>query len=727
MRYVFRTAIAPLLAATTLLASPAASQPGGESPLRWLRDLGAESLPPLAPRTADASAALVVPVPGATYVFSRRADGALEARRRLAADPSAPFGTAVAAGGVVVSTPEGSLSRWRLAADATPTLQWQRELGERATSLGWDGGERVFAATWSGKLVALAAGDGRLLWATDIGGRAEAPPLVAGGDVLVATKARSLARLTAASGAVRWRVALPGVALHPPALIGDPTRFVLCGTWDGQLIAHDFVTGRARWSVTLPAKLAGPPLAFEDFVAAVTVDGTVHAYDSSGQVRWSQPGSSDGPATLLLHAPRDGARKLLVVSRTLAALDVENGSRTADYPKGAAEELKQRFADAMLDGVKTYSEGEKRVLLEQQAFEIAGPVFGPARLSAGGIAFGTEEGWAYLFDAARLRPQARYRAGQPCSAVSHAGGRIVAMTGEEIFALDATTGRVLWRRSVGPDARLSASDDAFHVVGNGRAQSLDPQDGVSRRTLRGSFRWAVPAASGSAETPWLTDEASGGVRAQWPSGQPGGEPLAVGGEVLPALPAGARSWLVATREGKVLEIAWEPPAAGEAGAGRLAAKWETVLDERVTELRLAGGRVFARTEPGSLVAWDESRQEVLRTKLRRDERFEVIPEAPALLVWGAADLRVHDWTSGTKVYESKTPAPVLAAVLTGTSLVCVDRRGVVSRMDTAGASAATTTPLGLPLVGAVRMGEGFLVTTAAGEVGRVDFKRGDAR
>jgi len=315
----------------------------------------------------------------------------------------------------------GTVSLWAVPATGDLRLRWRRELGERVTSLGWNGGPLVFAATWGGRLTALSAEVGSAQWSIDIGGRAEAPAAADGGSVYVATKARTLLRIDTKTGLVRWRATLPGVALHRPAFVREPapgsaserTRCVLVGTWDGQLVAFDVLTGRRAWSAALPARLASAPLVAPGLVAVVTADGAVRAYDLTGHALWTTPGAADGPATLIWQESVGTAPRLLSVSRLLVGLSPSTGERSADYPRGALADLQRRFADAMLEGEKTYSGAEKQAIQEQEAFEISGPLFGPARLFADAsaspsqLAFGSEEGWAYAFDAGTLRPLAR--------------------------------------------------------------------------------------------------------------------------------------------------------------------------------------------------------------------------------------------------------------------------------------------------------------------------------
>jgi outer membrane protein assembly factor BamB len=704
--------------------------------MRWLADLGAESLV-ASPRAVVAGGRpIAVSVPGAAYVFAVDPDGTLRERKRLALDPSAPYGMAVTESGIALASKEGSLSLWSFRSSGDVSLRWRRELGERATSVAWDGGDLVLVATWRNRLFALSAADGRSLWTTDTGGRAEAPAVVADRDVFVATKAKALLRIDAATGLVRWKVALPGLALHPPVVSGGKPRRVFCGTQDGQVLAYDALSGKVGWSVGLPAKLAGAPVLWSTSVApvtvaAVTVDGTVHAYDPSGQPRWTQPGSSEGTASLLLSSSGGATPRLLVVSKVLVALDLDTGTRLADYPRGAVEDLRRRFADAMLEGVKTYSEGEKQTLLEQQAFDVSGALFGPGRLVGPHVAFGTEDGWAYLFDASALRPLSRYRAGQPSTGVPVlAGERVLAGTGEEIFGLDPSTGRMLWKRILGAEAGPITGESTLGIVAGGRVYAVDPRDGVPRWSVRGRFRSVAPpapvASGASPTTPWLADDGEGNLRALWPSGRLEGEPLPAGGDLLPVVASSDRSWVVAVREGKAFGVTWED--SGSSG-GHLVRTWEKTFEERLADVRLAGGRMVVRSEGGSLMGVDASARELWRLRLSSGDRFELLPQAALLLIMSATDLRLYDWASGQLTFQWNVLSPAVAADVRGRSLLWLDRAGDAHQVDVQDGRLLETTVLGVPLAAAAPTQDGFLVTTASGEAGFVEiaFDGGERR
>jgi len=113
--------------------------------LKWLSDLGAESIAAGEAISPTGRHALVAVAPGAAYSFGVDADGALRKLNKLAADSSIPYGAATSGGASVLAASDGSVSRW----SELEALQWRRQLGERVMSVGWDGGDTVWVAVGS--------------------------------------------------------------------------------------------------------------------------------------------------------------------------------------------------------------------------------------------------------------------------------------------------------------------------------------------------------------------------------------------------------------------------------------------------------------------------------------------------------------------------------------------------------------------------------------------------
>ncbi len=148
------------------------------------------------------------------------------------------------------------------------------------------------------------------------------------------------------------------------------------------------------------------------------------------------------------------------------------------------------------------------------------------------------------------------------------------------------------------------------------------------------------------------------------------------------------------------------------------------MAERLTEIQVARGRMVVRTESGYLVGLDEYGHESWRLRVSGEDRYEVIPQSAYLVILGAADVRVHDWISGEMKYQGKVESPALGADVRGKSLLWVDRSGGAHRADILEGRLLESADLGEPLTSATRAGNGFLVTTTAGELGLVEVGDG---
>jgi len=130
--------------------------------------------------------------------------------------------------------------------------------------------------------------------------------------------------------------------------------------------------------------------------------------------------------------------------------------------------------------------------------------------------------------------------------------------------------------------------------------------------------------------------------------------------------------------------------------------------------------LVVRSEPGTLVGFDESGQEIWKLRLASDDRFELVPQAASLVILGATELRVHDWVSGEPRFQWKVGSPAVGADIRGRSLSWLDRAGGAHEVDMLDGRLLDTTDLGGPLAAVAPTPGGFLVTTAAGEAGFVE-------
>src|SRR5262249_49621674 len=173
----------------------------------------------------------------------------------------------------------------------------------------------------------------------------------------------------------------------------------------------------------------------------------------------------------------------------------------------------------------------------------------------------------------------------------------------------------------------------------------------------------------------------------------------------------------AVREGKAFGVTWED--SGSSG-WHLVRTWEKAFEERLTEVRLAGGRMVVRFEGGSLMGIDASARELWRLRLSAGDRFELLPQAASLVIMSASELRLYDWASGHQTFQWNVQSPAVSADVRGRSLVWVDRAGDAHQVDVQDGRLVATTVLGVPLAAAASTPNGFLVTTASGEAGFVE-------
>ena len=723
-----------LLLALVPLPGRAQQQGGAPAPLRWLAELGAEGHLAV-PRPSPAGAILWVSVPGAALSFAVAQDGSLVRQRRVASDFASGHGLATSERGAVVADRDGAVALFARAAAGGDELRWRRELGARIQSVAWDGGDRVWATTREGTLLALRSEDGSTLWSAALAGRAEAPPVGSARAVFAASKSGTLQRLDAATGALHWTARLDGPALHSPLLAEardeSERALVYCASWSGTLFAFDADSGAPAWSAPLGARLASAPVLLDGGVAVADASGTVHAYGRGGAPLWQAAGAVDGPASLLAlpaeataggeSAGGSASARLIAVSRRIAALDAASGRPLQSYPEGAAEELRQRFLHAMMEGERAPTESEKRAAQEREAFALAGLLFGAPRLQPGGLAFGTEEGWVYRFDARSLRPTFRYRAGVPASALHRGAGRhIVVSAGEELFALSPRTGGAQWRRSVGGSIEALAGSELLAVLTAERLIGVDARDGARRWTqsLPADFV-AGERAQGGPDSWWVSQapgrlqlvDSRGGLR----------EALAVEGHLLPPVPLpDAQSWLGATREGRVFRfrrVEPQPGAAPDAAPGFQIA-WQRELGAPLSGVAASGAAALVRLASGVLVRLDaDAGDEIWRLPLDVKEDYALAEGEHVFWISSNSSLRMHDLQTARLLWTRALEAPALCAQLRSGALHWVDRSGRAHRADAASGALLESRDLGLALESAAALPDGFVVQTSAGEVG----------
>jgi len=148
-------------------------------------------------------------------------------------------------------------------------------------------GDRVYAATGFGEVVALEAGSGKKLWTYKLGEPARSAPTAAGGKVYVVTSRNVLHAIKAADGAEAWTYSgIPEreglVSTASPAVVGS---IVVVPYSSGEVIAFNAETGEPKWTdAVVRSSRTMAVSGFRDIAASpIVYDGTVYATGVSGR------------------------------------------------------------------------------------------------------------------------------------------------------------------------------------------------------------------------------------------------------------------------------------------------------------------------------------------------------------------------------------------------------------------------------------------------------------
>jgi outer membrane protein assembly factor BamB len=218
------------------------------------------------------------------------------------------------------------------------------------------GGDRLFAATTYGEVVALDAASGAVLWRQRVDAPVTGAPATDGNAVYVSGKDGSAWAIDAADGKVIWQVVgTPGatgyVGTAAPT-VGD--RAVLFPSSGGDLMAVLKIGGGTKiWQKSLAGKRLGAAYALTpDITADAVIDGkvvyagtgsgrTVAMSSSSGERIWSAGEGALGPVAL------GGGSVFLVNDKAeLVRLDAETGEViwAVEMPYFTKDKVKRRKA-----------------------------------------------------------------------------------------------------------------------------------------------------------------------------------------------------------------------------------------------------------------------------------------------------------------------------------------------------------------------------------------------
>ncbi len=170
-------------------------------------------------------------------------------------------------------------------------------------------GERLYATTGFGEIVALNATDGSALWRQRVDAPFRAAPAVANGFVVAVTRDNRALAVSARDGTIAWQIS--GIAAAAgllggasPAIQGD---LVVLPFTSGEIIGAQLSSGRRIWNAVLGgarrglarssiSDVTGDPVIAGRAVIAANQSGRIVAIDGqNGRRGWTRSIGSTGP------------------------------------------------------------------------------------------------------------------------------------------------------------------------------------------------------------------------------------------------------------------------------------------------------------------------------------------------------------------------------------------------------------------------------------------------
>jgi outer membrane protein assembly factor BamB len=316
-----------------------------------------------------------------------------------------------------------------------------------------DGG-RLFFGTNHGLVLAVEAATGRVVWKRQFAGCVAASPSVGNGVVYLGfmnpppcrgTAPSFLAALDARTGRTLWRFRC-GVVETPPLLAGGRVYF---GSWDHRVYAVDARSGRLDWSFATGDRVKGGVAFAGGAVFAGSYDGRLYSLDArTGKLRWSAGGLGGLYAT-----PSISHGRVFVGSTNgrVYAFSTSNGrllwsTRTGSFVYSPV---------ALWGGSGYVGSYDHRLYALSQAsgavrwsFDAGAPISGAPTVLDGLVYFST--------------------CGSCSSYESNARDR-------RTFAVDARTGRLVWRFPDGEYSPVIADRERVYLTGYTHLYGLVPR------------------------------------------------------------------------------------------------------------------------------------------------------------------------------------------------------------------------------------------------------------
>ena len=380
----------------------------------------------------------------------------------------------------------------------------------------------MYVGSDDGHLYAVDIASQRELWRFAAGARIASSPAVSNGVVYVGSNDRHLYAIDAANGSLRWKYETGAEVFSSPAVSNG---IVYVGSDDNHLYAFDTLSGELRWQYETEDWVSTDPAVGGGAVYVRSQDGILHAVDAStGEGLWQY--NTSGQAISASPAFADGV--VYTGGNAVYGVDASSGERVWYYRTDGRHVYSPTVADGVVyagsedghlyaldastqaplwlyDGIQptdaapmvvdgaVYAQSEDGHLYAIDEFtgrllwrSEMGGVSGAPRASGGVVYTGANGGKVYgmvasspLATAAPAQEREagdllwRYRAGGfSISPPAVANGLLYFGDGAYLYAIDRTTGVLIWRYQFGRGVNsLVVTDDTVYVMGTGEGET----------------------------------------------------------------------------------------------------------------------------------------------------------------------------------------------------------------------------------------------------------------
>lgn len=312
------------------------------------------------------------------------------------------------------------------------SLIWQSDLNDSVVGSPVVADNAVYMALESGRIIGLNIETGEVVWELDGLGRPGAAPTIAGDTIYLGLNVGQLLAIDRDSRQVRWSAGPLGGIIAPPTVSNGE---VLIGTNEKTVVSLDAATGEERWRHTLDGVVAEPLSVSGETAVAVTFTG-VHFFDlRSGHKQFSYAtyvSGVVGPAVI-----RDDAVYYVWSDGIVQALDLQ--------PSGLFGEktLLHWWGQLWIWGMAPRPPSPRGLIWSYHAGAAAASALA---VSDRAVYLGTRNGRVVAIDRGNPRPLWSYQTeGRSETAPAVMGDTVYTASGRYVYALNATTGELLWR------------------------------------------------------------------------------------------------------------------------------------------------------------------------------------------------------------------------------------------------------------------------------------------